>query len=80
MSKLINLSGQIFGKLTVLSFHGVNADGKALWECRCDCGNIAIKRSKLLRNGKDNLEKSYLYEEPTQASNLTPRCSIQMAV
>lgn len=34
---LINLTGQRFGKLTVISYHG---DSK--WVCRCDCGNTTV--------------------------------------
>jgi len=54
MPKLIDLTGQVFGQLTVLSFVGVNADGKSLWNCKCTCGNIVIKRGFILRKGKEH--------------------------
>lgn len=53
MSKLIDITGKVFGSLTVLSFNGVNSDGKALWSCQCSCGKLVIKRGKLLRKGKE---------------------------
>jgi hypothetical protein len=42
MAKFLNLIGQKFGRLTVLSQKGKNRWGKSLWECKCDCGNIVI--------------------------------------
>jgi hypothetical protein len=37
--KLIDRSGQKFGKLVVLAQAGRNELKKVLWKCRCDCGN-----------------------------------------
>ncbi len=39
MPKLRDLTGQKFGKLTVIERDGSTAYNKALWRCRCDCGN-----------------------------------------
>ena len=33
MGKIIDLTGQKFGKLTVLSYSGSNSDKKAMWLC-----------------------------------------------
>lgn len=45
MSKM-QLEGQRFGKLTVVSFYGEdskkNSHSKYLWNCKCDCGNTKI--------------------------------------
>jgi len=38
MSKLKDITGQKFGKLTVLYRNGSNASGVAKWQCRCECG------------------------------------------
>lgn len=51
MSKVKDLSGQRFGRLTVIKRAGSNNDGRARWLCVCDCGNIDIKLGKLLLNG-----------------------------
>jgi hypothetical protein len=41
--KFKDLTGQRFGKLTVIKKHGHNAKGNRItWECKCDCGNTAI--------------------------------------
>lgn len=40
--KLVDRTGQRFGKLTVLGQAGRNALKKVLWKCRCDCGNEAV--------------------------------------
>lgn len=53
MGKLIDLTGQVFGELTVMSFNGTTADNKALWNCKCSCGRMTVKRSKILRKGKE---------------------------
>lgn len=51
MSPLIDLSGQKFGKLTVIEKTGRNKQGNALWKCCCDCGNIVVVRGSDLKNG-----------------------------
>lgn len=47
--ELDDLSGQRFGKLTVLSFHG-KANGHRTWNCRCDCGKETVVRESNLKN------------------------------
>lgn len=44
-TKMINLVGQKFGKLTVVKY------SKPYWICKCDCGNIVNVLSQNLRNG-----------------------------
>ena len=48
---LIDLTGMRFGKLTVISFCGVNKHHKRLWQCRCDCGSITVTTGSDLRKG-----------------------------
>lgn len=51
----MDLSGQKFGKLTVIKRveDHITPSGqhKQLWLCRCDCGNEKIIRGESLRNG-----------------------------
>jgi hypothetical protein len=48
-ANFINIVGQRFGRLTVLSLH---KSGKhTTWNCICDCGKNIIARSDSLRNG-----------------------------
>lgn len=35
-----NLIGQKFGRLTVVGLAGRDKHGNALWDCKCDCGNL----------------------------------------
>lgn len=42
MSKVNDLIGKKFGKLTVVERCGSNKNGRALWLCRCECGNKKI--------------------------------------
>ena len=42
MSKINDLKGKKFGKLTVIEYYGNNKYGKALWLCKCECGNNKI--------------------------------------
>ena len=48
--KLIDLTGKVFGRLTVLKRVGTST-GQAVWSCKCDCGNHNDVRSSDLRNG-----------------------------
>ena len=49
--KRIDLSGQKFGRLTVLSFFETR-NGRARWLCRCDCGNDKVVNATELKLGK----------------------------
>lgn len=48
----IDLTGQTFGRLTVLKRNGKDKDGSALWLCECVCGRFVTVRSNSLRFGK----------------------------
>ena len=50
----IDLTGQQFGKLTVLKRAGSNKHYNALWLCQCECGNQKIISSSALRKGDSN--------------------------
>lgn len=52
MGKLIDLTGQRFGRLTVVERAENAKDGHARWLCKCDCGGrITVARGDL-RDGK----------------------------
>lgn len=50
--KLIDLTGQKFGRLTVLERVDRNKHGKVRWLCKCACGNVAVVLGESLRNGR----------------------------
>lgn len=51
MPAKLNLTGQKFGRLTVVGLSGVNA-GKTHWLCKCECGTVKEVRGAGLRQGK----------------------------
>ena len=51
MSKLINITGKKFERLTVLERAQNNSSGRACWKCECECKNIIIVEGSKLRNG-----------------------------
>jgi len=51
MSRIKNLNNNIYGRLKVLEFDSLNENKRALWKCRCDCGNEIIVSSKHLISG-----------------------------
>lgn len=50
--KLIDLTRQTFGRLTVIERTGTSCDRQPLWRARCECGNAVIVRGPHLRSGK----------------------------
>lgn len=45
------LTGQVFGRLTVLAFDSVGKDYTTRWLCRCECGNEKVVIGKNLVRG-----------------------------
>ena len=48
---LVNLSGQTFGRWTVLDRDGSGSHREAYWVCRCACGKEKAVQGKSLRRG-----------------------------
>lgn len=53
MGKIVDLTGQTFGRLKVIKYAGRAKNRKALWECECSCSNHThvIVQGANLRNG-----------------------------
>lgn len=51
MGKLIDETGKTYGYLTVIS-RAESKDGRAMWKCKCKCGNECIVPGKVLRSGR----------------------------
>lgn len=51
-SNFIDLSGKVYGRLTVLYSAGAGRDGRAAWVCQCECGNTHTVSSHGLRRGR----------------------------
>ena len=52
MGILIDITGQKFGRLTVIKQYGRSADNRITWLCQCECGNTKIVTGKALRRGE----------------------------
>lgn len=69
MGKLIDLTGQKFGRLTATKCVGRNKHRDCLWECKCECGEITTVTAHNLING---LSKSCgCYRSETTAAKNT---------
>ncbi|MEK6833254.1 MAG: hypothetical protein AABY32_04350 [Nanoarchaeota archaeon] len=53
-NKRNDLTGEKFGKLTIVEFAGSNKKAQSLWKCKCDCGNYITIRGYYLRRGKES--------------------------
>lgn len=51
MPARIDISGKVFGRLTVRKDVGRDRFGQVLWECECVCGKKVIARGGDLRSG-----------------------------
>ena len=52
MSRPIDISGQRFGRLIAIERVEVPNSTRAMWRCKCDCGNEKITSGVNLRRGK----------------------------
>ncbi len=73
MSKVIDLVGKRFGRLSVISkSEKRNPTGSIYWECRCDCGTLLLVDGRSLRGGLQRscgcLQREYAHN---QHNNLT---------
>lgn len=46
-----DLTNKRFGRLTVIRYDHTDEKGNAMWECKCDCGNIKYVSTILLNTG-----------------------------
>lgn len=52
-NKTLDLTGQMFGKWTVVEFAGYKGrQGRTTWLCRCECGGKSIVPTGNLRSGR----------------------------
>jgi hypothetical protein len=68
MSRLIDLTGQKFGRLKVIGRAENAKNGKARWICQCKCGEITISTGVDLRRGHTNSCKCMRIERIKKAN------------
>lgn len=65
MSRRRELTGQRFGRWTVIQYSHTSKRGRAFWECKCDCGAVKEVLSSDLTSGKSQSCKCLNYEVST---------------
>lgn len=73
-----DLSGQHFGRLTVVEYSGTAKNGNAQWLCRCACGNMTVVDGYRLRKGTTVSCGCYRREYMSQAIRKNPKTVAQM--
>lgn len=67
-----NLTGQVFGYLTVLHSLEERLRGSKIYKCQCECGNIINKSAQQLKNTlPENLSCGCIKRKPTCYIDLT---------
>lgn len=51
MAKKVDLTGKRFGRLVVVGIVKRDSNGRAYWNCKCDCGNEVVVRHDSLQCG-----------------------------
>lgn len=51
MSYKIDLTGQKFGRLTVIKYYGSTKRRRNMWLCKCECGNEKVVEGSHLKSG-----------------------------
>jgi hypothetical protein len=86
--KALDLTGQHFGWLTVLSRQGTDKGGNALWLCRCRCENEIVVAATSLRSGNtrscgclraSDEFRAKMREASTKGATASVRGGIQLA-
>lgn len=65
-----DLTGQKFGRVTVLGFAGIDDKSITFWYCRCDCGNITKVRAGGLKIG-DSISCGCFNKQRLKEANTT---------
>jgi hypothetical protein len=68
MSAFIDLTGQPFGRLTVLSRAANSRSGRTCWLCQCTCGNTSIVVAQSLLRGSTTSCGCWMREASLQRS------------
>lgn len=71
MHEIIDMTGRIIGRLTVIEECGRDARGRVLWRCRCECGNEVIVRGDHLRGEHPTTSCGCFQSERAAEANTT---------
>ena len=82
MGYKIDLTGQVFSKLTVIEYAGTKPSGKqtkTMWHCKCECGNEKIVAGASLKNGTTTSCGCYhkkVFGDLNRKHNMAHKCSL----
>lgn len=76
--KRMDLTGQTFGRLTVVEYAGAAKNGNARWLCKCACGNTTVVDGYRLRKGTTTSCGCYRREYMRKAIMENPKTRAQM--
>ena len=68
MPKLIDLTGKVFGRLTIVSRADNDKWGEARWLCKCSCGETTIVKGRSLKSGATASYGCYRKEKASSSS------------
>lgn len=51
-TRFVNLAGETFGKITIISYEGKDHKGNTYWNCVCSCGNKMTIRGECVKSGR----------------------------
>lgn len=71
MTKVIDITNQKFGKLTVVERESNNRHGQAMWLCKCECGKTTVVNGCDLRNGRTKSCGCEAHIQPTNFKDIT---------
>ena len=78
MPKKIDMTGRVIGRLLVIEECGRDSRGRALWRCRCECGNEVIVRGDSLRNENTTSCGCYQRERSVEANTTHGMCKTHL--
>lgn len=73
-----DITGQKFGRLTVVRYEGAAKNGNATWLCQCDCGQRTIVDGYRLRKGATTSCGCYRREVMREAIRKNPKTAAKI--
>lgn len=75
MGRMIDVTGHVFGRLTVIGYSHKEGYGKHAWLCECQCGNRVTKITDYLRAGKSRSCGCWEVENLKRGTRTTHGCA-----
>ena len=76
--KRINITGERYGKLVAIQYSHTDSNKKAVWICKCDCGNTCYVRAKDMRSGNTKSCGCYAVEVAKKVNTKHGACNTRL--